>query len=79
MLQAVEAVHVNICDLIEAPTQGKPQLFLTERDLAEYSISTRRIFPRYHVNAGSLLRFLLRRIHFYRDTFGRSWRDELHR
>ncbi|KAI0751376.1 hypothetical protein C8Q80DRAFT_1097917 [Daedaleopsis nitida] len=58
----VMGVHVNICDLIQAPTLGKPTIFETEGDLAEYTRGTGKIFPRDNFHAGSLLRFLLRHI-----------------
>ncbi|KAM5535655.1 hypothetical protein V8D89_010642, partial [Ganoderma adspersum] len=59
---AVMSTHVNICDLVDAPLLGKPKLFPTEGELAEYSRSTGKIFPRSNIHAGSLLRFLLRHI-----------------
>lgn len=68
-LQAVMSTHVNICDLVDAPLLGKPKLFPTEAALAEYSKGTGKIFPRSNIYAGSLLRFLLRRI-FHSFTEG---------
>ncbi|PIL36781.1 hypothetical protein GSI_00471 [Ganoderma sinense ZZ0214-1] len=59
---AVMGTHVNICDLIDAPLLGKPKLFATENELADYSKSTGKIFPRSNIYAGSLLRYLLRHI-----------------
>ncbi len=56
------SVHVNICDLVDAPLLGKPKLFPTESALAEYSKRTGKIFPRSNIHSGSLLRYLLRRI-----------------
>lgn len=56
------SVHVNICDLVDAPMLGKPTRFLTEKALAEYSKETGKIFPRSNIYAGSLLRYLLRHI-----------------
>ncbi|KAI0723364.1 hypothetical protein C8Q76DRAFT_392635 [Earliella scabrosa] len=58
----VTRVQVNICDLIRAPTEGKPCLFATEWELAAYSRRTKKIFPGEEIQAGSVLRFLLRHI-----------------
>ncbi|KAI0751377.1 hypothetical protein C8Q80DRAFT_1157049 [Daedaleopsis nitida] len=58
----VMLTHVNICDLVDAPTLGKPELFDTERALADYTKRTGKFFSREKVPAGTLLRFLLRRI-----------------
>ena len=62
VLQIVNRVQVNICDLIRAPTEGKPCLFATECELAAYSRRTKKIFPGEEIQAGSVLRFLLRHI-----------------
>ncbi|KAI9001215.1 hypothetical protein BD414DRAFT_474009 [Trametes punicea] len=59
----VKATHVNIVDFIEAPLSGKPiRTFNTELELSKYTRETKKFFPRYDVNAGSLLRSLLRQI-----------------
>ncbi|KAI0723361.1 hypothetical protein C8Q76DRAFT_767296 [Earliella scabrosa] len=60
--EAVMQTHVNICDLVAAPTLGKPRIFPTEGELAIYTRKTGKIFPRNNVHAGTLLRYLLRRI-----------------
>ncbi|EJF62959.1 hypothetical protein BD309DRAFT_853870 [Dichomitus squalens] len=60
--KVIESVHVNICDLVEAPILGPPRDFGSEEALAIYSKSTGKIFPRNNVHAGSLLRYLLRHI-----------------
>ncbi|KAK0203985.1 hypothetical protein DFS33DRAFT_850485 [Desarmillaria ectypa] len=60
---AIEGVFVNICDLVDYPsTHSWPPLFPTEVELAEYSRSSRKIYPKDNAKAGGLLRFLLRKI-----------------
>ncbi|TBU32105.1 hypothetical protein BD311DRAFT_775651 [Dichomitus squalens] len=66
--KVIESVHVNICDLVEAPILGTPRDFGSEEALAIYSKSTDKIFPRDNVHAGSLLRYLLRHISRHRGT-----------
>ncbi len=56
------STHVNICDVLAAPTEGKPCVFATEWELAAYSRTTGKIFPRDFIHVGSLVRFLLRRM-----------------
>lgn len=59
----MEAVFVNICDLVDAPHSSEPLLlFDSEYDLAEYSKSEGKIYPKENAYAGGLLRHLLRRI-----------------
>ena len=60
--KAVTSVHVNLVDLLEAASRGRPKMFDTETDLAEYTRKTGKIFPRNDVDAGSLLKSLLRHI-----------------
>ncbi|KAI1792899.1 hypothetical protein LXA43DRAFT_972240 [Ganoderma leucocontextum] len=59
---AVMGIHVNICDLVDAPMLGKPKLFPTEVALADYSKRTGKMFPRDNIHSGSLLTYLLRHI-----------------
>ena len=62
-IQAVVGSFVNICDLLDAPLLGQlPERFEFELELAKYTRNTGKYFPRGHVRAGSLLKFLLRRI-----------------
>ncbi|KAI0773919.1 hypothetical protein C8Q74DRAFT_794932 [Fomes fomentarius] len=51
--------RVNLCDLISAPSLGRPRRFPSATSLATYSERTGRIFPRRSVHAGRLLRYLL--------------------
>ncbi|KAK0211446.1 hypothetical protein IW262DRAFT_366329 [Armillaria fumosa] len=60
---AVKSVFVNICDLVDYPaTQVRPPVFATVAELAEYSRSNRKIYPKENAKAGGLLKFLLRTI-----------------
>lgn len=60
---AVKRVFVNICDLVDYPaTHVRPPVFATVAELAEYSRSNRKIYPKENAKAGGLLRFLLRTI-----------------
>lgn len=61
----MDAVFVNICDLVDSPRTGEPvELFPSELRLAEYSKrpSEPKIYPKENAYAGGLLRYLLRRI-----------------
>lgn len=61
----MDAVFVNICDLVDAPRTGEPvKLFSSELLLAEYSKNRkdRKIYPLENAYAGGLLRYLLRHI-----------------
>ncbi|EIW62098.1 uncharacterized protein TRAVEDRAFT_117909, partial [Trametes versicolor FP-101664 SS1] len=59
----VKATHVNLVDFIEAPLLGESiETFTSELALSEYTKRTMKYFPRYDVNSGSLLQFLLRQI-----------------
>lgn len=63
-LQAVLRSHVNICDLLDAPLIGRrPQRFSSELELSRYTNKRGRYFPKDHVYAGSLLKYLLRNIY----------------
>ncbi|KAK0445106.1 hypothetical protein EV421DRAFT_1708659, partial [Armillaria borealis] len=60
---AIKRVFVNICDLVDYPaTQVRPPLFSTAVELAEYSRSNHKIYPKENAYAGGLLQFLLRKI-----------------
>ncbi|CAE6509048.1 unnamed protein product [Rhizoctonia solani] len=60
----VADTHVNIVDLIDTKISGKPvRHFESEKELAKYTIKHKKFFPRNNVHTGSLLKFLLRRIH----------------
>jgi len=62
-LQVVLSTHVNIVDLIDKPRTRKPiHKFASEVELSEYTIQSRKFFPRESAYAGGLLRFLLRHI-----------------
>lgn len=57
----MDAVFVNICDLVDARTSGREvPLFDSELRLAEYSKKSGKIYPRANARAGGLLRHLLR-------------------
>ncbi|KAH7334207.1 hypothetical protein B0J17DRAFT_770583 [Rhizoctonia solani] len=61
--ERVKSVHTNICDVLEAGvTSGKSIDWENEVILSQYTLRTKRIFPREHPLAGSLLRHLLRHI-----------------
>ncbi|KAI0931502.1 hypothetical protein AcW2_000377 [Taiwanofungus camphoratus] len=61
--KAVDRTHVNLVDLIDVKeSDGKVQLFATEKKLSEYTLATGKIFPRKTAYAGSFLRCLLRHI-----------------
>ncbi|KAK0438341.1 uncharacterized protein EV420DRAFT_1280067, partial [Desarmillaria tabescens] len=60
---AIEGVFVNICDLVDYPaTRVRPRLFSSEIQLAAYSRSNGKIYPKDNAKAGGLLKFLLRKI-----------------
>lgn len=59
----MDAVFVNICDLVDSPNTGEPvENFPSEVLLADYSKRTGKIFPKENAYAGGLLRYLLRHI-----------------
>ena len=61
--QIVKNTHVNLVDFVEQRAPDQPvRVFPSERALANYTKKHKKIFPRANVNAGSLLRDLLRRI-----------------
>ena len=61
-LQIVTNTHVNIVDLVDAGGTRLVTKFRSEKKLSTYTLKTRKIFPRFNVHAGGLLRALLRRI-----------------
>lgn len=62
-LQAVQRTHVNLVDLVDAFGTNRPiKVFRTERQLSEYTIKAGKYFPRDEIEAGDLLKFLLRHI-----------------
>ncbi|KAK3695109.1 hypothetical protein B0T22DRAFT_477807 [Podospora appendiculata] len=59
--KAIATIHVNIYDFIEAVNADtKPRLFESERALADYTLKTRRIYPRNRAKQSGPLRVLLR-------------------
>ncbi|KAF8599061.1 hypothetical protein BDV93DRAFT_560715 [Ceratobasidium sp. AG-I] len=61
--QLVDSTFVNIVDLIDTGATGQPiRHFGSEEELSRYTKITRKFFPRNNIKAGSLLKFLLRRI-----------------
>ncbi|KZV91441.1 hypothetical protein EXIGLDRAFT_769883 [Exidia glandulosa HHB12029] len=61
--KALFRTHVNLVDLTEMEEGDPPPFkFPTVKALSEYSKATLKIFPRDHVEAGSLLKTLLRQI-----------------
>ncbi|EJD50532.1 hypothetical protein AURDEDRAFT_182442 [Auricularia subglabra TFB-10046 SS5] len=60
--QAIRCTHVNLVDLTECNEGETVVVFPTEVALSEYSQQTDKIFPKDELEAGSLLRSLLRHI-----------------
>ncbi|CUA70002.1 hypothetical protein RSOLAG22IIIB_14184 [Rhizoctonia solani] len=61
--EQVKSVYVNLVDLIETPYTGKPvKHFKSEAKLSECTKKEEKYFPRDNVNAGDLLKYLLRQI-----------------
>jgi len=62
--ELVKGKFINLIDLINA--RDNPSVVIThyrsEVELSEYTLNTKKIFPRDHVDAGSLLTYLLRHI-----------------
>ncbi|KAJ7168900.1 hypothetical protein C8R46DRAFT_1350388 [Mycena filopes] len=60
---SIAGAHVNLVDLIDFPATGDPvNRFESERALSEYTLRTRKFFPRDRAYKGPLLRYLLRHI-----------------
>jgi hypothetical protein len=63
VLQAVLDTHVSLSDLLGSVRSGSPvKIFATHADLANYTRSQRRYFPKEDAYAGGLLKYLLREI-----------------
>ncbi|KAH9071087.1 hypothetical protein EDB83DRAFT_2366461 [Lactarius deliciosus] len=58
---AVLRKHVNLVDLVRG-SKKEVQIFKTEKELREYTIATRKYFPREDAQDGGVLRALRRRI-----------------
>ena len=55
--------HVNLSDLLDTTLQDtRVHVFASEEELREYTLETRRIFPKEDAYAGGLLKYLLRQI-----------------
>ncbi|KAF8176955.1 hypothetical protein BJ912DRAFT_908915 [Pholiota molesta] len=61
--EAVDATHVNLVDLVDVYDLGSTAThFESVEALSEYTISTGKFFPRDDMDAGDLLKHLLRHI-----------------
>ncbi|CAE6420179.1 unnamed protein product [Rhizoctonia solani] len=59
----VKSTYVNLVDLVDTPYTGKPvRDFKSEAKLSEYTKKEGKYFLRDNVNAGDLLKYLLRQI-----------------
>ncbi|KAF9043194.1 hypothetical protein BJ165DRAFT_1545322 [Panaeolus papilionaceus] len=59
----VKRTHVNLVDLTQATKpHSRVQVFHSEEELREYTISSRKFFPHRNVYAGDVLKYLLRKI-----------------
>ncbi|KAI0751373.1 hypothetical protein C8Q80DRAFT_1097870 [Daedaleopsis nitida] len=59
----LKITHVNLVDFVHRPDPEKDvRTFANEFELSRYTINTKKFFPRRNVNAGSLLKTLLRNI-----------------
>ena len=57
------STHVNLSDLLDSVRTGSPiRIFATHVDLANYTRSQGRYFPKEDAYAGGLLKYLLREI-----------------
>lgn len=64
-MQIMLATHVNLCDLLDSTGReggGRVRVFGSVKELREYTLNTRKIFPKEEAYAGGLLKFLLREI-----------------
>lgn len=60
--------HVNLSDLLDGARTGAPvRTFATQTDLANYTRTEGRYFPKEDAYAGGLLKYLLREID---NTYG---------
>ncbi|KAI0773917.1 hypothetical protein C8Q74DRAFT_1200046, partial [Fomes fomentarius] len=62
--KTLKKTHVNLVDFIDPRRNPEVpvRVFPSEKELAKYTNKHRKIFPRSNVHAGSLLKYLLRRI-----------------
>ncbi|KAK4240918.1 hypothetical protein C8A03DRAFT_12760 [Achaetomium macrosporum] len=61
--KALRTVHVNIHDLVDAVKQGqRPRRFRNAQELAEYTLRTRKIYPKRFVKEMGPVKALLRNI-----------------
>jgi hypothetical protein len=61
--QRVRQTYVNLVDLVDAPRTGAAvKTFPNLKELQDYTIETKKYFPKEDAYAGGLLRFLLREI-----------------
>jgi len=60
----VKSKYINLIDLLDARDDDTRIIkhFATEEELSHYTLIEDKIFPRHHVEAGSILRYLLRDI-----------------
>jgi hypothetical protein len=70
--------HVNLSDLLDSVRTGSPvKIFATHSDLANYTRSQGRYFPKEDAYAGGLLKYLLREIeNNTMDAVGRRYLEE---
>jgi hypothetical protein len=62
-IQALRTVHVNIHDLLDAVKQGRrPRRFPNAWQLAQYTVATRKIYPKEYVKEMGPVNALMRRI-----------------
>ncbi|KAL2139996.1 hypothetical protein VTI28DRAFT_4426 [Corynascus sepedonium] len=61
--KALKTVHINIHDLVDAVMQGRqPQRFPNVRQLVEYTISTRKFYPKNKIKEMGPVKALMRHI-----------------
>jgi hypothetical protein len=62
--QVIHGKFINLVDLVDARDDpGRIiQRFDSEVALSRYTLDEHKVFPRNHVNSGSLLKYLLRKI-----------------
>ncbi|KAF7782876.1 hypothetical protein Agabi119p4_2252 [Agaricus bisporus var. burnettii] len=60
----IEGKFINLVDLVDARTDSNRVIrhFANEVELSVYTLSRGKVFPRKHIEAGSLLEYLLRNI-----------------
>ncbi|KXN86038.1 hypothetical protein AN958_10595 [Leucoagaricus sp. SymC.cos] len=62
--QIIQGKFINLVDLVDARDNPTLQIrhFGSEYELSRYTLDEHKVFPRDHVEAGSLLKYLLRNI-----------------